>query len=314
MKKTSVSTWVGRRRHRQAATVCCAALLAVTWRCADSSRPPEMPSVRSVVEADVGFYQEVSWSPDGAKLLVSVLALDSALGYTYRIHEIGADGSGYRAISEGPRDLWTSWSPNRRHVAFNATVGDNTDIFVMNADGTGRIRLTSDPADDVQPSFSPDGLRIAFVSRRGEKAELFLMNADSTGLKAIGGSVREPQNPRWSPDGVSLVYYESGEGPDEIFAIDADGSGRTRIGEGVWPSWSPDGERILFARNDGLYTMAGDGSDTELLIPGAFIGEYSPDGRRIGYIVNEAGVVQVFLADADGSNAAKLLERPAPQW
>src|SRR6185503_13314557 len=70
-------------------------------------------------------------------------------------------------------------------IAFTSNRDGNDEIYVMNADGTGVVRLTNDPAIDQQPAWSPDGSRIAFVSNRGGKFDTYLMNADGTGVTRL---------------------------------------------------------------------------------------------------------------------------------
>src|SRR5438093_12737132 len=55
--------------------------------------------------------------------------------------------------------------------------GPNSGIYLMNADGTGVERLTSDSGDS-EPTWSPDGSRIAFVRFQGGKYDIYVMNAD----------------------------------------------------------------------------------------------------------------------------------------
>jgi Tol biopolymer transport system component len=55
----------------------------------------------------------------------------------------------------------------------------------MNADGSGQINLTNNPADDGVPSWSPDGRRIAFVSNRDGNLEIYVMNADGSGVTRL---------------------------------------------------------------------------------------------------------------------------------
>ena len=55
-------------------------------------------------------------------------------------------------------------------IAFVSERDGNSEIYVINSDGSGLTNLTNHPADDHAPAWSPDGSRIAFRSRRGEGA------------------------------------------------------------------------------------------------------------------------------------------------
>ena len=72
------------------------------------------------------------------------------------------------------------------------------DIYVMNADGTGQVRLTNNPAGDWSPSWSPDGQRITFVSNRDSNWEIYVMNADGTGQVNLTNNPATDSAPAWS--------------------------------------------------------------------------------------------------------------------
>ena len=78
---------------------------------------------------------------------------------------------------------------------------DNGEIYVMNADGTGRTRLTDHPGyDHWPPSWSPGGTRIAFISE-GAKGnhEIYVMNSDSSGLTDLTDDPADDFYPAWRP-------------------------------------------------------------------------------------------------------------------
>src|SRR5215213_4586723 len=55
-----------------------------------------------------------------------------------------------------------------------------TNIFIMNADGSQQTPLTHAPGLNAFPNWSPDGTRIAFVSSRDGNWEIYVMNADGS--------------------------------------------------------------------------------------------------------------------------------------
>src|SRR6266511_1752070 len=111
-----------------------------------------------------------AWSPDGSKIAF-VRFREGGAG----IWVMNADGTGARRITDGGldvdgTDLGPAWSPDGSRIAFaregrpaKAATG-NTDIYVVNADGTDAVRLTDDPMMEYAPTWSPDGSRIAFAA------------------------------------------------------------------------------------------------------------------------------------------------------
>src|SRR6187455_3399624 len=73
-------------------------------------------------------------------------------------------------------------------LAFVSERDGNSEIYVMNVDGTDLLRLTNDVGRDVDPAWSPDGKRIAFASDRAGDWDIYVMNADGSNL------VRRTQN------------------------------------------------------------------------------------------------------------------------
>ena len=72
-------------------------------------------------------------------------------------------------------------------IAFRSESEGNPEIYVMNADGTGQMRLTNSPTWDAGPSWSPDGTRIAFESQRDGGYRIYVMNADGTSQTRLTG-------------------------------------------------------------------------------------------------------------------------------
>src|SRR6266849_9217787 len=144
-----------------------------------------------------------AFSPDGTKI---------AFVRDFKgIFVMNPDGSGQTQILDGAGAGFSSitsfanWSPDGRKLAFNGLVKgskDGSDIYVINADGTGLTRLTTDPADDSSPAWSPDGKKIAFSSIRNRvpnevNFEIYVMNADGSNQTRITNNTKFDDGPAW---------------------------------------------------------------------------------------------------------------------
>jgi hypothetical protein len=90
-------------------------------------------------------------------------------------------------------DTSPTFSPDGRQVAFMGRVHDHWEVFVMNANGSGRQQLTyadpgmQHPANSVAPTWSPDGESIAFLSDRDGVWRIYVMGVDGSGQRAMFG-------------------------------------------------------------------------------------------------------------------------------
>jgi Tol biopolymer transport system component len=159
-----------------------------------------------------------------------------------------------RPITDAPGDDRSgSWSPTGDRVAFDATRDGNTEIYVVNADGSNPVRLTTNPAEDWAPAWSPDGTRIAFASDRTGIGQVYVMAADGGDVIQLTDNA-DNLGPSWSPDGSRITFQAWRTGEAEIWSMAADGTDEQNLSrsastsESVWDgSWGPDG-RIVFSR------------------------------------------------------------------
>jgi TolB protein len=211
----------------------------------------------------------------------------------------------------------------------------------MRADGTGAVNLTNTPnVDEHDGAWSPDGRHIAFSSGRSGNSDIYIMREDGTGIRQLTTTVSSDSQPRWSADGQQLVFVSDRDGVScpgaagicsDIFSMKVDGSSQTNLTKTAaldeyWPSWSPDGKRLLYRANPvpsdwRLMVANADGSGAVPLRPvdPTFIddaGTWSPDGTTIAFSVRfDAGTAttayKLFLINSDGSNQ-RLLSGPTP--
>ena len=93
-------------------------------------------------------------------------------------------------------------------IAYESYQNDNSDLFVMNADGSNPVNLTQTPQEQEHyPQISPDGTKMCFVADVGEGRDtvrsVYLMDIDGKNRKKIADHAREPF---WSPDGKILGF------------------------------------------------------------------------------------------------------------
>ncbi len=203
----------------------------------------------------------------------------------------------------------------------------DTDIFIMNANGTSQTRLTTDPAIEQYPSFSSDGTKILFT--RGDK--IFVMNVDGstqTGLTETAGNFE----PRFSPNASKIVFSSTRDGNQEIYTMDANGMNPIRITNNPatdrYPVYSPDGTKIAFMSDrDGqseIYIMNADGTNqvrlTNTPAKDSSAPVFSPDGTKIafeGFRTETSNNSNIFIMNVNGSNQTRLtsgIEDYAPSF
>jgi len=78
----------------------------------------------------------------------------------------------------------------------------NFEIVVMNADGSGEIKLTDDPASDQSPAWSPDGSQLAIVSTRDGNEEIYVIEADGSDAVRLTTDPADDGDPAWA-DGAA---------------------------------------------------------------------------------------------------------------
>ena len=232
-------------------------------------------------------------------------------------------------------------------IAVAATGESGEGIYVMRGDGSNATLLRAESGALLTPaSWSPDGTRIAYpwfdVGPDGRLADtslplhtpLYVLNSDGSGRERL------PDMPvemffRWSPDGRRLAISSGFEDPERtknpstlsellsvrvaIYVVDLQTRKANRVtpfGQNRFPSWSPDGRRIVFSgeietRNTDILVVDADGQNLRRLTTAPTDEadpEWSPQGDRIAYVApSTAGTGNgIFVMNADGSGARRI--------
>jgi Tol biopolymer transport system component len=193
-----------------------------------------------------------TWSPDSKKVAYRSLRNRVGLGsaHIYVVPRTG--GTPDKLTSMDGINTDPAWSPDGTKIAFASNNDGNYDIYVMDADGSNVIQLTTDgvgpPAVSNRfPTWSPDGTKIAHTSTRaGQSEEIWVM--DVSGVVPDPSPVRLTTNaaidrsPAWSPNGSRIAFASNRGGTFNIWTMNAtNGSGLTRLTSGgarkTEPNW-----------------------------------------------------------------------------
>jgi len=228
-------------------------------------------------------------------------------------------------------------------VLFTQFDGTDYEIFVMDVDGNIE-QLTDNEVDDWAAGWSPDHSQIAFRSVRDGMSRIYVMNANGSNVEVVS-----PQNlyagdwgrsgiPAWHPDGNAIAFeavdMTSSSSDFNIFVVNLRSNDVEQITShpnNDWhPNYSPDGERIAFAREQeysdcynscDIYVMNADGTNQVryTYTKGMDVfPQFSPDGSQILFHSERNGNSDIFVMNADGSQQTNLtntltLERVA-RW
>lgn len=180
----------------------------------------------------------ISWSPDSTRIAFVANGV---------VHSVALAGgttnlcAGITGTCSNP-----AWSPDGAHVALTVYANANSEIYVVDANGSNPTNITNNASgDDSAPSWSPDSTAIAFASTRNGQYEIF-----RTAYPVSGAPLRLTMHdntindfgPQWSADGTRLAFVRNQTGGSRIATMTADGTSYTDFAVNANPgehSWSP---------------------------------------------------------------------------
>ncbi len=238
---------------------------------------PEDPSsageARNLTRHAAGDYNP-AFSPDGARILFSS-SRDTAV-----------------ATSTGA-------SPGPTYLA--------SELYVMEADGTGVRRLTRHESWDGAPAWTPDGQGVFFYSQRDGESRIYRTGVDSAadhepdgpaGHGLDGAADPGPNGAAGPGSDGAAVGRMAAAGPDAISAPDE---------AALSPTFSPDGRLAYTANRDGRWTLVStrpDGTDPRVESDAArdyWAPAYDPaSGRLLAHGPGPVADASVFESDAPG--------------
>jgi Tol biopolymer transport system component len=214
-------------------------------------------------------------------------------------------------------------------IVFSSYEGGQSDLWVMNPDGSGQRRLTSDAYWDSEPIVSPDGRYIVFASNRakgGAVSQLWRMDIDGSNLTQLTSA--EDRYPDISPDGGWVIYSSWALGPQGVvtgqtmWKVSIDGGESVQLTDynSQVPAYSPDGNWIAFIAFDDQVTPKRWRNAVIPVLGGAPVKQFdrpnytyqyvrwTPDGRHLSYIGQPAVPSNIWLQPVAGGEPRKLTD------
>jgi TolB protein len=203
----------------------------------------------------------------------------------FDVYTLNADGSALTNLTDNYSgwDIAPTWSPDGKQIAFlrlidpKAEMFSDTQIYVMNADGTDQRPITTEPGDYRSPEWSPKGAVIAYELWTTSRAGIFLFDIRHKTTREVfthppDAGVDNTNDPAWSPDGTQIlfegrIYYDDAQleeqkGGHALYITDVSGNNLRRLTHGpdhfYAGKWSPDGKTItaLMIRDGDSVVMA----------------------------------------------------------
>jgi TolB protein len=211
-------------------------------------------------------------------------------------------------------------------IAFSVDRGERPEdksVWIMNVDGSGAKKILDRASS---PVFSPDGGRIAYYHWNDG---IFIANVDGTNPRQIVFQ-RDAKYLAWSHDGKWIAFSSKLVASGNVTidavmpdALSAEASNRRTIAVGDMPAWSYDDKTIALSACKGsacgVHRVGSEGGDPiPVTTDAGGSPAWSPDGRKILYVVESNQVKQLFTVNADGADKKQLTQGPSKhlggQW
>ncbi len=215
-------------------------------------------------------------------------------------------------------------------IAFVSTENGNKEVYLMEADGAKKRRVTGNGTINLFPSWSPDAASLVYTSFKGGRSDLWMV---FRGPRTQGRKLLDLPEPKyrgvWAPDDGRLAIDMSRGGTTDLFTVKKSGRGLERLTRHraieTSPAWSPDGSELAFVsdRSGGpqIYVKNLDtGEERRLTFQGKYNASpaWSPTGQWIAYTAQTGSSFDLYLIDPKSGYTTPLVIHPRsdedPAW
>ncbi|HEX8747712.1 MAG TPA: hypothetical protein VF717_10980, partial [Pyrinomonadaceae bacterium] len=204
-------------------------------------------------------------------------------------------------------------SPDGKRIAFQRfVVGENHDIWLMDADGKNPTQLTTGSGSELFANWFPQGDKVAFLSvEQNQPPTIRAIDVQTGKVETLLSPGRETSFLQLSPDGKSFAFNFMDNGVTNVWTIsleDKEPSQLTFSKEMAgFPRWSPDSRFIVFEARENnsshLMIVPREGGEPKQLTFSAgptFTGGWSPDGSRISFAGNRNSAWNIWWVAREG--------------
>ena len=249
-----------------------------------------------------------------------------------------AGGRGFRMAVHAASDVVVRWITGQpgfaaSRIAYTVAGHRTKEIWLVDSDGEGAQRVTSDGSIALSPAWSPDGRKLAYTSFRSNGPFLYERDLSTGSDRLISDRSGLNITPAYSPDGRTLAFATTVGTETEVATYDVQRgcclAQQTRGGRyaSFSPSWSPDGRRFAFVSDrlgePQIYVMQ-PGGDARLVSDYVYgqkgysaSPDWSPKGDAIAYHSRVGGSFQIVMVPPDGGATRLLTNRGRnedPSW
>jgi TolB protein len=259
----------------------------------------------------------------------------SSRGGHKEIWAMDYDGANQHPITTlGSISLSPRISPDGSRLAFSSLTHTGWEILMFSFDLNRLVAFPKFSGTNLSPSWAPDGTKLAFSSSRSGDPDIYVVDQSGGNLHRVTNSKGPDVSPTWNrKTGAQIAWVSGRSGLPQIYTMESDGTNAQQLtdqGYAVSPSWSPNGQFLVFSwmRHYGpgapgaqdIYIMdVASKQWVQLTHDGGRndFPSWSPDGRHIVFQSNRSASLQIWTMLADGSNQKPLTSSGSnsqPNW